>query len=162
MDIADRAKRVKLLILDVDGTLTDGRLYYGASGEEMKVFHVHDGYGIKQWHDAGGRSAIISGRKSAIVKKRAEELGIEFVYQDRDDKATAFAELLPAANVSVDECCFVGDDTLDMQVMELVGFAVVVANAHDDAKSAAHHITKLGGGRGAVREVTDLLIGARS
>ncbi len=162
MDIADRAKRVRLLILDVDGTLTDGRLYYGASGEELKVFHVHDGYGLKRWHDAGGSSAIISGRESAIVEKRAEELGIQFVYQDRDDKTTAFVELLAVANVSADECCFVGDDTLDVQVMERVGFAVAVADAHEDARSAAHFVTTLGGGRGAVREVTDLLIEARN
>ena len=161
MNVADRASRVKLLVLDVDGVLTDGRLYYDASGETMKAFHVHDGYGLKRWHDAGGHSAIISGRKSAIVEKRASELGIEFVYQGRDDKATALAELLSAADMSADECCFVGDDTLDVQVMELVGFAVAVANAHGDAKSAAHYLTKLDGGRGAVREVTDLLIEAQ-
>ncbi|MFL6373626.1 MAG: KdsC family phosphatase [Pyrinomonadaceae bacterium] len=160
MDISERAKRIKLLILDVDGVLTDGRLYYGASGEELKVFDVRDGYGLKRWHDSGGRTAIISGRNSPIVERRASELRIRFVYQGRDDKSAAFAELLGQAEVAADECCFVGDDTLDVPLMRLVGLAVAVADAHDDAKAAAHHVTKAGGGRGAVREVADLLIDA--
>jgi len=158
MDLAERAKGIKLLVLDVDGVLTDGRLYYGATGETMKVFDVRDGYGLKRWHDFGGRSAIISGRNSPIVAHRASELGIGYVYQDRDDKARAFDELLSQAQVSADECCFVGDDSLDVPVMQQVRLAVAVADAHDDAKAAAHHVTRLGGGRGAVREVTDILV----
>src|SRR3954469_717265 len=130
MDNGERAARVKLLILDVDGVLTDGRLYYGPSGETMKVFDVRDGYGLKRWHDAGGTSAIISGRESAIVERRAAELSIKYVYQGRDDKANAFAELLDEAEVSADECCFVGDDSLDVPVMRKVHFAVAVADAH--------------------------------
>jgi 3-deoxy-D-manno-octulosonate 8-phosphate phosphatase (KDO 8-P phosphatase) len=158
MDLAERARGIKLLVLDVDGVLTDGRLYYGATGETMKVFDVRDGYGLKRWHDFGGRSAIISGRNSPIVAHRASELGISYIYQDRDDKARAFDELLSQAQVSTDECCFVGDDSLDVPVMQQVRLAVAVADAHEDAKAAAHHITRLGGGRGAVREVTDILV----
>lgn len=158
MDIAERAREIKLLVLDVDGVLTDGRLYYGPAGEVMKVFDVRDGYGLKRWHDAGGRSAIISGRKSLIVEYRASELGIRYIYQDRDDKATAFGELLTEAGASAEECCFIGDDSLDVPVMRQVRLAVAVADAHDDAKAAAHYVTLHGGGRGAVREVTDILI----
>ena len=162
MEIDERAQRISLLILDVDGVLTDGRLFYGPDGELMKVFDARDGYGIKRWHDSGGRSAIISGRRSTVVETRARELGIEFVYQDRDDKATAFGELIREAGVTADECCFVGDDSLDVPVLQEVGLAVAVADAHEDAQAAAHLVTKFGGGRGAVREVTDLLIAHRN
>jgi len=158
MDLPERAKGIKLLVLDIDGVLTDGRLYYGATGETLKVFDVRDGYGLKRWHDFGGKSAIISGRNSPIVERRASELGISYVYQDRDDKARAFDELLSQTQVSADECCFVGDDSLDVPVMQQVRLAVAVADAHEDAKAAAHHVTQLGGGRGAVREVTDILV----
>src|SRR5690242_17906340 len=120
MNLAERARRIKLLVLDVDGVLTDGRLYYGPDGEVMKVFHVHDGYGLKRWHDFGGQTAIITGRKSQIVETRARELCIAHVYQGRDDKATAFEELLTESNMSADECCFVGDDSLDIPVMQQV------------------------------------------
>ena len=161
MDIVEHARRIKLLVLDVDGVLTDGRLYYGPHGEVMKAFDVRDGYGIRRWHETGGRSAIISGRKSEIVETRARELGIEFVFQDRDDKANAFAELKTVAGASAEECCFVGDDSLDVPVMEEVGLAIAVADAHDDARAAAHLVTAHRGGRGAVREVTDLLISSR-
>jgi 3-deoxy-D-manno-octulosonate 8-phosphate phosphatase (KDO 8-P phosphatase) len=161
MDLSQRAAKIKLLILDVDGVLTDGRLYYGPNGEEIKTFHVRDGYGIKRWHDAGGRSAIISGRNSQIVETRARELAITYVFQDRDDKAAAFIELLNKTQVTADECCFIGDDSLDVPVMLQVGLAVAVADAHDTAKGAAHYVTQLGGGRGAVREVTDMLISSQ-
>jgi 3-deoxy-D-manno-octulosonate 8-phosphate phosphatase (KDO 8-P phosphatase) len=162
MDVAERARRVKLLVLDVDGVLTDGRLFYGPTGEVIKTFHVRDGYGLKQWHEAGGKSAIISGRRSEIVESRARELGIAYVFQGRDDKAAAFAELLAETKVTAQESCFIGDDSLDVPVLTQVGFAVAVADAHVDATTAAHFITKLAGGWGAVREVTDTLIAARN
>src|SRR3954454_8421100 len=146
MEIAHRARRVKLLLLDVDGVLTDGRLYYDASGEVLKTFFVHDGFGIKQWHKAGFRSGIISGRSSPIVKFRAEELGIKFVKQDRDDKLTAFHEIVAEANVLPEECAFIGDDSLDVQVFEHVGLAAAVAAAHPDAKRCAHYVTEADGG----------------
>lgn len=160
MTLAERARRVKFLIMDCDGVLTDGRLYFGPSGEELKVFHARDGQGIVDWHAAGFRSGIISGRSSPIVEMRARQLGIEFIYQGRNEKISAFQEMIAAADVSADEVAFVGDDTPDAEVFPLVGLAVAVADAHYAVKAAAHHVTKTDGGRGAVREVIDLLLAA--
>src|SRR5262249_1898576 len=123
MDLTDRCKKIKLLLLDVDGVLTDGRLYFGTRGEELKVFHVRDGYGIKLWHDEGFRSGIISGRNSDIVSRRAAQLGMHFVYQGNDDKLSALAEISAEAQVTPDEIAFVGDDSLDVAVFEKVGLA---------------------------------------
>ncbi len=149
--------------MDCDGVLTDGRLYFGASGEELKVFHVRDGQGIVMWHDAGYRSGIISGRNSPIVDLRARQLGIEFISQGRNEKVFAFEEIIAAAGVEPDEVAFIGDDTPDIPVMRLVGLAVAVGDAADETKAAAHYITKLPGGRGAVREAIDLILsGSRS
>src|SRR6478672_5005540 len=113
MDLAERTKKIKLLMLDVDGVLTDGRLYYGPNGETIKTFDVRDGYGLKLWHQAGFRSGIISGRNSEIVSFRAAELKMTFVYQGNDDKIASFDKLMNEAGVSTDEIAFVGDDTLD-------------------------------------------------
>lgn len=147
--------------MDCDGVLTDGRLYFGPGGEALKVFDVRDGYGLTQWHKAGFRSAVISGRKSTIVEVRAQDLGIEFVMQGREDKLAAFNELLAAANVPADEVAFIGDDTIDLPLFPLVGWAIAVADAHDDVRSSALYVTRSLGGRGAVREVIDLLLAAR-
>jgi 3-deoxy-D-manno-octulosonate 8-phosphate phosphatase (KDO 8-P phosphatase) len=162
MDLKERCKKINLLMLDVDGVLTDGRLYYGPNGEEVKPFYVRDGYGLKLWHEAGFRSGIISGRNSDIVSFRAAELKMSFVYQGNDDKIASFDKLMSEAGVSPDEIAFVGDDTLDIPVFERVGLAVAVADAHEKVRSAAHHVTKTHGGRGAVREVIDLLLSSRS
>lgn len=161
MEIEERASRIKLLIMDCDGVLTDGRLYFGPTGEEQKVFFVRDGQGLSYWHKAGGRSGIISGRNSPIVEMRGKQLGIEYFWQGRKEKVTAFHELIAAAGVTAEEAAFVGDDTPDAEVFPLVGLAVAVGDAHDDAKNAAHYIAKNAGGRGAVREVIDLLLKAR-
>jgi 3-deoxy-D-manno-octulosonate 8-phosphate phosphatase (KDO 8-P phosphatase) len=158
MDVTKRCKKIKLLLLDVDGVLTDGRLYYGSGGEVIKTFDVRDGYGLKLWHEAGFRSGIISGRNSDIVSFRAAELKMSFVYQGNDDKIAAFDELMKEAGVQTDEIAFVGDDTLDIPVFERVGLAIAVADAHEKVRSTAHYITKARGGRGAVREVIDLLL----
>jgi 3-deoxy-D-manno-octulosonate 8-phosphate phosphatase (KDO 8-P phosphatase) len=162
MELNERCKKIKLLLLDVDGVLTDGRLYYGPSGEQIKAFFVRDGYGLKLWHEAGFRSGIISGRDSDIVSFRAAETSMSFVYQGNDDKQSAFDELVVEAGVSTDEIAFVGDDTLDIPVFKRVGLAVAVADAHEDVRSSAHYVTKTRGGRGAVREVIDLLLNAKS
>ena len=146
--------------MDCDGVLTDGRLYFSERGEEMKVFHVRDGQGIVNWHDAGFRSGIISGRNSPIVEMRARQLGIEFVWQGRKEKVSAFNEILVAANVTADQVAFIGDDTPDAEVMPFVGLAVAVGDAHDTVKAASHYVTRLDGGRGAVRELIDLLLSA--
>jgi 3-deoxy-D-manno-octulosonate 8-phosphate phosphatase (KDO 8-P phosphatase) len=161
MTIQDRARKVKLLLMDCDGVLTDGRLYFGPTGEELKVFHARDGQGIVEWHQAGFRSGIISGRISPMVETRAQQLGIEFVWQGRKEKASALDELISAAGVSPDEVAFIGDDTPDIELFSLVGLAVAVADAHTSARSAAHYVTRASGGRGAVREVIDLLLDAK-
>lgn len=161
MTVEERAKRIKLLIMDCDGVLTDGRLFFGPTGEELKVFFVRDGQGLSYWHKAGGKSGIISGRNSPIVEMRGRQLGIEYFWQGRKEKVTAFNEMIAAAGVTAEEAAFVGDDTPDAEVFPLVGLAVAVADAHDDAKNAAHYITKADGGRGAVREVIDLILNAQ-
>jgi 3-deoxy-D-manno-octulosonate 8-phosphate phosphatase (KDO 8-P phosphatase) len=141
--------------------LTDGRLCFGPTGEELKVFHVRDGQGLVAWHKTGFRSGIISGRNSSIVEMRAKQLGIEFVLQGRKEKVSAFHELIAAAGVSPEETAFIGDDTPDAEVFPLVGLAVAVADAHDDAKAATHYVTNHNGGCGAVREVIDLILSSR-
>lgn len=147
--------------MDCDGVLTDGRLYFGETGEALKVFHARDGQGIVDWHKAGFRSGIISGRTSMIVDLRARQLGIEFVLQGCSDKVSAFDEIVAAAGVSPDETTFIGDDTPDAAVMPLVGLAVAVADAHDAVKATAHCITQHEGGHGAVREVIDLILAVK-
>ena len=160
-EILVRARKIKLLLMDVDGVLTDGRLFFSAQGEELKVFHARDGQGLVMWHKAGFRSGIISGRNSPIVEMRTKQLGVEFIWQGRKEKVSAFNELLGAAGVTADEVAFIGDDTPDAEVMPFVGLAVAVGDAHDAVKVAAHHTTELDGGRGAVRELIDLLLEAK-
>ncbi len=160
-EVITRAKKIKLLIMDCDGVMTDGRLYFTDGGEAVKVFHARDGQGIVDWHSSGFRSGIISGRNSKIVDMRAGQLGIEFVFQGHSDKVAAFKELIASAGVSPDEIAYIGDDTPDAVVMPLVGLAVAVADAHDKVKAAAHYITRLKGGRGAVRELIDLLLATK-
>jgi 3-deoxy-D-manno-octulosonate 8-phosphate phosphatase (KDO 8-P phosphatase) len=148
--------------MDCDGVLTDGRLYFSEHGEALKVFDVRDGYGLTLWHKAGFRSGIISGRRSPIVEKRARDLGIEFVWLGREDKAAAFDELLAAANVTAAEVAFIADDTIDLPLFSMVGLAVAVGDAHVEAQAGAQYTTKAHGGRGAVRELIDLLLHAKA
>ncbi|MFM9905093.1 MAG: KdsC family phosphatase [Pyrinomonadaceae bacterium] len=162
MEIQERARKIKLLLMDVDGVLTDGRLYFSEQGEGLKVFHVRDGQGIVDWHKAGFRSGIISGRNSPIVELRAKQLGVEFIWQGQNEKITAFHEILAIAKVAPNEVAFIGDDTPDTDVMPLIGLAVAVGDAHNAVKAAAHHTTNLGGGRGAVRELIDLLLQSKN
>jgi 3-deoxy-D-manno-octulosonate 8-phosphate phosphatase (KDO 8-P phosphatase) len=154
-------RRVRLLVLDVDGVLTDGRLYYGARGEMLKVFHVRDGHGIKEASAAGITVAIISGRKSAAVTRRARELGIRHVTQGATDKLAALARLAKAQSVTLEQCACVGDDTPDVPMLQAAGVAVAVADAHADARAVADLVTARPGGQGAVREVCDWLLAAR-
>ncbi len=157
-EISSRVKKIKLVLMDCDGVLTDGRLYFSEQGEALKVFHARDGHGIVEWHKAGFRSGIISGRNSPIVDLRAKQLGVEFIRQGRKEKISAFDEILAAANVAADETAFIGDDTPDIEVMRRVGLAVAVGNAHEEVKSAAHFVTQQHGGHGAVRELIDMLL----
>jgi 3-deoxy-D-manno-octulosonate 8-phosphate phosphatase (KDO 8-P phosphatase) len=154
-------RRVQMLVLDVDGVLTDGRLFYGARGEALKAFHVRDGHGIKQLATAGITVAIISGRKSAQVARRARELGIRHVTQGATDKLAALTRLTKARALSFEQCACVGDDTPDAPMLQAAGVAIAVADAHRDALAVADLVTSRAGGQGAVREVCDWLLDAR-
>jgi 3-deoxy-D-manno-octulosonate 8-phosphate phosphatase (KDO 8-P phosphatase) len=154
-------RRARALVLDVDGVLTDGRLYYAAKGESLKVFHVRDGYGIKAVAKAGITIAIISGRKSAHVAKRARDLGIKHVFQGVADKIRVLEKLAAKLGLPLEQFVAVGDDTPDAPVLAAVGLGIAVADAHADARAAAQLVTRNAGGHGAVREVCDWLIAAR-
>jgi 3-deoxy-D-manno-octulosonate 8-phosphate phosphatase (KDO 8-P phosphatase) len=158
LSVAERAARVKLLLLDCDGVLTDGRIILRDDGDEYKAFHTRDGHGLVLLHRAGLRSGIISGRTSSSVVRRAKDLGISFVRQGSWDKIKDFREVLAEAGVAADETAFVGDDVTDIPLMRRCGLAVAVADAAPETLAAAHHVTKLPGGFGAVREVTDLIL----
>ena len=150
---------IQLLLMDCDGVLTDGRLYFSSRGEEMKVFDARDGQGIVLWHKAGFKSGIISGRGAGeIIQRRADELGIEFVRVSTADKIAAFEEIISSLGIEESNVAYIGDDVGDIELMKRVGFSVAVADAVEEAKAAATHVTRAGGGRGAVREVVDLLL----
>lgn len=155
------AKLVRLLVLDVDGVLTDGRLYYGAKGEALKAFHVRDGHGIKQMLAAGVRVAVISGRRSAAVTQRCRELGIRDLRQGVTDKLAELRRLCARLKIEPAQTACIGDDTPDVAMMRAVGLSFAVRDAHPDALAAASRVTRLPGGRGAVREVCDTLLELR-
>src|SRR5210317_631889 len=150
--------RIKLLLLDVDGVMTDGRIIYLNDGGEAKAFDVKDGHGLKLIQRAGIKVGIITGRQSDIVARRAAELGIELVYQGAKDKMQPFMEILEKLGLKASEVAYVGDDLVDLPVMRLVGFSATVADASDDIKPYVDLVTGRPGGRGAVREVCDLLL----
>jgi 3-deoxy-D-manno-octulosonate 8-phosphate phosphatase (KDO 8-P phosphatase) len=156
-----RVERVKLLVVDVDGVLTDGRLFYHDDGTESKAFDVRDGHGIKMLRQAGIETAIISGRNRPLVDKRASDLGIKEVFQGVRDKVPSLQKLLSANRLQPEQAAFVGDDVVDLPVMNRVGFAVAVADASEHLFDAAHYITLAPGGRGAVREVAELILGVQ-
>ena len=156
------ARRIALLVLDVDGVLTDGGLWYGARGELMKRFHVRDGHGIKLLRAAGIEVAVISGRQSPAVKHRCRELGVRQLLQGIADKGAALDRLLRRFDVSDTQVACIGDDTPDIPLFVRVGLAVAVSDAHPLAQRAAHCRTRLPGGQGAVREVCHWLLAARS
>ena len=160
--VLERAKHIRLLVLDVDGVLTDGRLYLSAAGEELKVFHVRDGSGLVAVQRAGITVAIISGRDSAAVTRRAAELGIRHVRQGVGDKGAALDQLLDELSVSAAATACVGDDTPDVPMLRRAGLAIGVADAHPALLAAAHWVTPSNGGQGAVREACDLLLSARA
>ena len=155
------AQKIKLLLLDVDGVLTDGRLYYGNSGEEMKAFNIQDGLGIKLLQQGGVQVGIITGRVSALLQRRADELGIDPVIQGREDKLTALNELLQTMDISMDEIAFMGDDLPDLAVIRRVGLGITPANGSTTNASRALWQTAKGGGHGAVREVAETILEAQ-
>ena len=156
--IERRASRIKLLLMDCDGVLTDGRLWLTADGDEQKSFNTHDGLGLSLLHRAGLKSGIITGRNSKAVARRAAELGVEFVRQGESDKIAAFEAVMQQAGVAESEVAFVGDDLPDIPIMKRAEFAVAVADAIDETRAAAHYVTQARGGRGAVREVVELIL----
>jgi 3-deoxy-D-manno-octulosonate 8-phosphate phosphatase (KDO 8-P phosphatase) len=159
--LAQRARGVRLAIFDVDGVLTDGTLWFGPQGEALKAFNILDGHGVKMLQSAGVACAILSGRSSEAVTRRAGELGIAHVIQGSPDKVADFERLTARLGVAPDACAFVGDDLPDLAVMGRCGLAIAVANAVDAVKAAAHYVTRASGGRGAVREACELLLEAR-
>jgi 3-deoxy-D-manno-octulosonate 8-phosphate phosphatase (KDO 8-P phosphatase) len=149
---------IRMLVLDVDGVMTDGRLYFGPRGEALKLFHVRDGLGIKQVAAAGIEVVVISGRKSKMVDVRCRELGVEHVYQGAKEKLPVLEKLCARLKIEPSACACVGDDLPDIPLMQKVALAFAVADAHPEARHAAHLVTKLPGGHGAVREVCDYLL----
>ncbi len=158
MALKKKAARIELLVLDVDGVLTDGRLYFTEQGEEFKAFDTQDGHGIKMWRQVGGRVAIITGRQSQLVQHRARNLGIDTVMQGREDKGQALQELVKDYKLALENVAYVGDDLPDLAAMRLAGLGIAVANAHPWVREHADMVTTSWGGRGAVREVCDFLL----
>ncbi|MCL4501567.1 MAG: HAD-IIIA family hydrolase [Deltaproteobacteria bacterium] len=160
-EVWQRAQNIRLLILDVDGVLTDGCLYFDAKGEALKVFHVRDGHGIKMAQRAGIEVALLSGRRSDAAYHRAKELGINRFHESLRDKVAVLEEIMAAMQLQASQVAMVGDDLVDLSIMNRAGLAVAVADAVPEVLAAAQWVTMSPGGRGAVREVCDLIIKAR-
>jgi 3-deoxy-D-manno-octulosonate 8-phosphate phosphatase (KDO 8-P phosphatase) len=159
--IYDKAKRVRLAIFDVDGVLTDGLLYLADSGEEIKAFNSRDGHGMKMLRESGVELAIITGRTSRSVELRAKNLGVELLFQGVSDKARAFAELLAARQLDAAATAYMGDDVVDLPVLRRCGLALTVPDAPLAVKQHADYVTRAPGGRGAAREVCELIMHAQ-
>jgi 3-deoxy-D-manno-octulosonate 8-phosphate phosphatase (KDO 8-P phosphatase) len=158
---ASRAARVRLLMLDVDGVLTDGRLYFGASGEELKVFHSRDGHGLKMLRESGVELAIVTGRSSRAVERRAAELGIARLYQGVEDKRAVLEELLAELGLEPAAAACMGDDVVDLPVMRRCGLALTVPDAPEIVRQHAHYVTRHAAGAGAVREACEFIMSAQ-
>jgi 3-deoxy-D-manno-octulosonate 8-phosphate phosphatase (KDO 8-P phosphatase) len=160
-EIERRAARIKLLLMDCDGVLTDGRIELVGERDEQKFFHTRDGHGLVLLHRAGLSSGIISGRTSNSVSRRARELGVTYLRQGALDKIKDFEELLAEAELEESEVAFIGDDVVDIPLMERAELAVAVADASRETRQAAHYVTQLPGGYGAVREVAEIILKAQ-
>lgn len=161
LTLLERARKTRLLIMDVDGVLTDGRIIQDSYGHELKVFDVKDGHGIVMAHRAKLRTALISGRASETITRRAEELGIELVFQKIWNKLEVYEKILLDTELSHEEVAYIGDDLVDIPLLRRVGLAVAVADAVHEVKAASHLITQRAGGQGAVREVIELILRAQ-
>jgi len=157
-DVMDRARKVKLLICDVDGVMSDGIIYQGNNGEELKAFNVRDGYGIRCLLTSDVEVAIITGRKAKLLEDRCATLGITHLYQGQSDKILAFRELLDKLSLQPEQVAYIGDDLIDWPVMAEVGLSVTVADAHPVMLPRADYVTRIAGGRGAVREICDVIL----
>lgn len=160
-DVVKAASKIKLLVCDVDGVLSDGKVYFTSGGEEIKNFNIKDGLGIKLLQKAGVKVAIITGRQSNIVERRANELGIDILYQGHVDKRAAFQEILANLSLKTDQAAHIGDDLPDLPLMQLAGLGICVADAHDFVATNADWVTSKKGGEGAVRETADMILSAK-
>lgn len=161
-DLVEKAKKIKLLLMDCDGVLTDGSLYFGENGEQLKIFNVKDGQGIVNWHKLGNSSGIITGRTSKILERRVNELGVKYLKQGSKNKLEDFEELIEEACLNKDEVAYIGDDTPDIPLLNVVGFAASVSDAVEEVHQVVHYTTVNKGGNGAVRELIDLIIKLKS
>jgi len=157
-EILAKAKKIKLLVCDVDGVFSDGRIYLGNSGEELKAFHTKDGFGIKALGASGVEVAIITGRRSEIVRQRMQALQVKHIIQGEENKLPALQEIAQSQGLSVDQIAYIGDDTPDLPCVKYVGLGVAVNDAHPSVLLGANHITFIRGGFGAVRELCDLIM----
>lgn len=160
-DLQQRAQAIKLAIFDVDGVLTDGKLYFLVDGSEFKTFNTLDGHGIKMLIASGVSTAIISGRKTPVVERRAQNLGIQHLYQGREDKLVVLDELLGELGLSYEQVAYLGDDLPDLPVIRRVGLGMAVANADAFVRQHAHAVTRANGGEGAAREFCELIMRAQ-
>ena len=157
-DIIEKAKNIELVIFDIDGVMTDGSLFFDNHGGEYKAFHSLDGHGLRMLQECGVKVAVITGRKSELVKHRMNDLGVTLLYQGYRDKTPAFAALLEEVGLEKDQITYVGDDVVDLPIMSQLNFAIAVQNAHPFVKQHAHWITDRSGGRGAVRDVCEFIL----
>ena len=160
-DLIEKARQIRLVIFDVDGVLTDGSLFLGDDGQEYKAFHSRDGHGMKMLQLTGVEIAVITGRRSDVVKHRMANLGVRHLYQGQLDKLPAFESVTAELSVAPDEVAYVGDDVVDLPVMLRVGLSIAVQDAHAEVKRHAHWITSSSGGRGAAREVCEFIMHAQ-
>ncbi len=158
----DNARQIRLLIVDIDGVLTDGGLSFDSRGEEFKTFNSLDGHGIRMLLESGIEVAVITGRKSGIVSHRMGDLGVRYIYQGYRDKLPAFEQLMRETGLRAEQIAYVGDDLPDLPVMQRVGLAIAVQNAHGFVKQHCDWVTTAPGGRGAVREITDFILQAQA
>jgi len=161
-DILERAKKIKLLLLDVDGVLTDGRIIYDSKGREIKSFYVQDGLGVYMLKKAGIPTILITAKGSSAIKPRARDMKVEEVFENVSLKSSILDKILKKYKVSSEEVCFVGDDLVDLGIMKKVGFSVAVFNASLEIKACAHYVTLKEGGKGAVREVAEIILKSKN
>lgn len=161
MKLEARCQAIELILSDVDGVLTNGRIIFNNQGIETKQFHIRDGVGIRMWQRAGYKFGLITGRSSNVVKIRAGELGVEIVRQTAEDKLPVAQQILGQLRLKPQQVCYIGDDLPDVPVMRYVGLAVAVADACEETRAAAHHVTRLDGGWGAVRETIETILKAQ-
>ena len=154
----ERASKLKLMAFDVDGVLTDGSLYFTPGGDEIKVFSSLDGHGLKMLQSCGVRLAIITGRKSPMVEKRAANLGITLLHQGVEDKRAVLQDMLAGLGIAAEEAGYMGDDVVDLPILRACGFSATVADGHEFVRRHVHWVSRFGGGRGAVRELCDFVL----